>query len=125
MPVPHKSPQALVALAALVLTLAFAGKSTAHELAIDVLTLFPNTERGHVRGQILFDPKLTRANDDEGFGVIAPRVIGFLRQNLAIEVDGRRADVSFEVRELWTGDGALGGDSVMLDFDIPHGAKAL
>ncbi|HEX6767289.1 MAG TPA: HupE/UreJ family protein, partial [Polyangiaceae bacterium] len=53
------------------------------------------------------------------------RVVAFLRENLAIEVDGRRADLSFEVRELWMGDGALGGDSVMLDFDMPRGAKAL
>ncbi|HEX6273730.1 MAG TPA: HupE/UreJ family protein [Polyangiaceae bacterium] len=97
----------------------------AHELAVDRLTLFPDVERGHVRGQILFDPKLTRANNDEGLERISPRVVGFLRDNLALEVDGTRVPITFEVRELWAGDGALEGDSVMLDAALPKSAREL
>src|SRR6185503_12492454 len=120
-----KTPRVFLALAALLFALFGADRSDAHQLAIDQLTLFPDTAAGHVRGQILFDPKLTRANNDDGFAAISPRVIAFLRQNLAVEVDGRRLELSFEVRELWTGDGAIGGDSVMLGGDVPRVAKEL
>lgn len=113
------------ALAVLLLTLLVTGRSSAHDLPIDQLTLFPDVTSGHLRGQILFDPKLTRSNNDEGAAVIAPRVVAFLRNNLAIEADGKRLEPKLEVRELWTGDGAVAGDSVMLDAELPRGAKEI
>src|SRR5262245_11059350 len=125
MHVSSNSPRVLVALAALVFTLLGAGRSAAHDLAIDQLRLFPDVAAGHLRGQILFDPKLTRENNDAGAAAIRPRVIAFLTEHLALEVDGRRVELVLEVRELWTGDGAVGGDSVMLDATIPHRAKEL
>jgi hypothetical protein len=97
----------------------------AHELAIDQLTLFPDVRSGHLRGQILFDPKLTRENGEKNEDVIAPRVLTFLRENLRIELDGRPIELRMEVRELWMGDGAIGGDSVMLDGSIPPETREL
>jgi hypothetical protein len=125
MHVSSNTPRVLVALAALVLTLLGAGRSAAHDLAVDQLRLFPDAATGRLRGQMLFDPKLTRDNNDAGAAVIRPRIIAFLTENLALEVDGRRLELSYEVRELWTGDGAVGGDSVMLDATIPLRAKEL
>src|SRR6187455_2222465 len=116
--------RALFALAAFAAVLALSRAGAAHELAIDQLRLFPDSS-GHVRGQVLFDPKLTRENNDAGRGAIAPRVIAFLRDHLALEADGRPVALEFEVREIWNGDGALGGDSVMLDAIVPQGTKAL
>jgi hypothetical protein len=113
------------ALAVLLLTLLVTGSSSAHDLPIDQLTLFPDVTSGRLRGQVLFDPKLTRANDAEGANVIAPRVVAFLQQNLALEVDGKRIEPTFSVRELWTLNGAVAGDSVMLDATFPRGAKEL
>src|SRR5688572_1782949 len=113
------------ALAVLLLTLLVTGRSSAHDLPIDQLTLFPDVTSGRLRGQILFDPKLTRANNDEGAAVVAPRVVAFLRSNLALEVDGRRLELGLKVRELWTGDGAVAGDSVMLDAVLPRDAKEI
>jgi hypothetical protein len=116
---------ALLALAAFFVTLLGSGRSFAHDLAIDQLKLFPDAAGGHLRGQILFDPKLTRANNDEGASVIGPRVVRFLGENLRIEVDGKPVGLSFQVRELWTENGATGGDSVMLDATLPRPAKEL
>ena len=116
--------RALVLLATFVAAFAAARTSSAHELAIDQLRLFPDAS-GHVRGQVLFDPKLTRENNDAGFDAIARSVVAFLRSNLALEADGRRVELSFEVREIWNGDGAIGGDSVMLDAVMPRGATTL
>jgi hypothetical protein len=112
-------------LAFVLLALLSPSAARAHELAVDRLTLFPDAGRGHVRGQILFDPELTRANNDEGLERIAPRVVGFLRENVALEVDGASVPIAFEVRELWAADGALEGDSVMLDATLPKNAREL
>jgi hypothetical protein len=125
MRVPENILAAWLLFAATVLVLFRPSAASAHELAVDRLTLFPDVARGHVRGQILFDPKLTRANNDEGLERIAPRVVGFLRENVALEVDGARVPIAFEVRELWAGDGALEGDSVMLDAALPKNARTL
>jgi hypothetical protein len=111
--------------AVFLLILLFAGRSAAHDLAVDQLTLFPDVTSAHLRGQILFDPKLTRVNDDESPAAVASRVVSFLKQNLALEVDGRRLEPKFEIRELWSADGAVAGDSVMLDAELPHGAKEI
>src|SRR5688572_2177076 len=116
---------ALFTLAAFFVTLLCSGRSFAHDLAIDELRLFPDAAAGQLRGQILFDPKLTRANNDEGASVIGPRVVRFLGENLRIEVDGKPVGLSFQVRELWMENGATGGDSVMLDATLPRRAKEL
>jgi hypothetical protein len=116
---------AFLVFAAFFVTLFGAGRSFAHDLAIDQLRLFPDTSAGHLRGQVLFDPKLTRANNDEGRSVIAPRVVRFLRENVRIEVNGKPVELSFEVRELWTVDGATGGDSVVLDAAMPRRAREM
>ena len=115
----------LLALATFFVTLLGSGRSSAHDLAIDQLRLFPDSGVGHLRGQILFDPKLTRANNDQGASVIGPRVVQFLRENLRVEVDGTPVGLSFQVRELWVENGATGGDSVMLDATLPRHAKEL
>jgi hypothetical protein len=78
-----------------------------------------------LRGQILFDPKLTRPNGAESASVVGPRVLSFLRQNLAVEVDAKRLELELTVRELWTGDGAVAGDSVMLDAELPRAARQM
>src|SRR5262249_2445767 len=99
MPALRKSLPVWLACVAFALTLFASRGAGAHELTIDRLTLFPDVAQHHVRGQILFDPKLTRANNDEGRERIAPRVVAFLRENLALEVDGKRVALAFEVRE--------------------------
>jgi len=114
-----------VALAIALVSLFCSGRSAAHNLAIDQLTLFPDPATGRLRGQVLFDPKLTRANNDEGLASIAPRVARFLERNLEVEANGKRVELSFKVRELWTGDGAIGGDSVMFDGTMPPQTKEL
>jgi hypothetical protein len=124
MPAPKKYLLAWLALGA-ALAAFLPRTAQAHELAIDRLTLFPDVARHKLRGQILFDPKLTRDSNDEGLERIRPRVVDFLKENLALEVDGQRVPIVFDVRELWTGDGALGGDSVMLDAALPKRAREL
>jgi hypothetical protein len=101
------------------------GRALAHDLAIDTLTLWPEPARGELRGQLLFDPLLTRARGTPADEAARRRVVAFLTAELRIEVDGKNAPLTFRVRELWTGDGAIQGDSVMLTTPLPDGAREL
>jgi hypothetical protein len=99
--------------------LALTGRARAHDLAIDQLTLWPEPAQGRIRGQVLCDPELTRPRGAAVDEAVRARVVRFLRTNLRLEVDGVSPELSFEVRELWTGDGAIQGDSVMLRAVLP------
>ena len=96
-----------------------------HDLAVDQLTLWPEPGAGKLRGQLLFDPQLTRPRSAPADDVARARVLAFVRANLRVEVDGRDAALEPQVRELWTGDGAVAGDSVMLVAPLPRGAREL
>lgn len=101
----------------LTLLLAAPLRAHGHDLAVDQLTLWP--EPAGVRGQLLFDPQLTRPRAAPADAAARARVLAFVRSNLRLEVDGRSAELALEVRELWTGDGAIAGDSVMLRAALP------
>jgi hypothetical protein len=92
---------------------------------VDQLTLWPEPEAGRVRGQVLFDPELTRPRGAPADEAARARALDFLHANLRLELDGANAELVFQVRELWTGDGAIQGDSVMLRAAMPRAAREL
>lgn len=112
-------------LAVLLALLGHAATALAHDLTIDRLRLFQDPSRGTLRGQLLFDPELSR---DPAAALPADearrRVLAFVKETLHVEVDGKPCNPSLEVRELWTEGGAVPGDSVMLECAAP-GAREL
>jgi hypothetical protein len=101
-------------------------RAAAHDLAIDQVTLFPNRALGTLRGQVTFDPALTRAPGERALsGELEARAVAFAQKNLAIEVDGRPLALSLKVRELWVRAGATLGDTIMLDAKLPPSAREL
>jgi hydrogenase/urease accessory protein HupE len=75
---------------------------------------------GELRGQLTFDPELTRSLDAEPTdevltdAVKRDRITAFVAQQLHIEVNGKRCDTELSVRELYERGGATPGDLVML-----------
>lgn len=95
-------------------------QARAHELAIDRVALWPDRTAGQLRGQVSFDPELTRdlaAPADRALS--ERRVREFLQQQLAIVLNDRECTASFQVRELYTRGGAVPGDIVMLSCPLP------
>jgi hypothetical protein len=117
--------RALVVTAALALIALSAHVVRAHQLDVDRLSLWPHPEAGTLRGQLLFDPELTRALDDPADARASARVLEFVRHELTIEVDGKPLEFEPELRELWTRSGAVPGDSVMIDARLPPHAHEL
>jgi hypothetical protein len=93
--------------------LMLARPARAHELDFDQLRLFWDDAQGELSGQISADPHhVARRGLDRG--ELTRRVLGFVRDNLAIELDGRRCELQLELRELWVPAGATLGDSVLM-----------
>lgn len=113
----------IIALALFVFSLA--RTSRAHDLAIDELQLSPRFEQSVLRGQIQFDPELTRKKGELPSPAAEQRVLAFLRRNLKLELDGKVVAVHYSVRELWVPGGATGGDLVVLDAKLPKNAREL
>lgn len=96
----------------------FARNAASHELSVDELRLWlpPARHENHeLRGQLSFDPELTRTldadiSDDEK----RQRVIAFVTRNLAVRVDDTMCALEVEVRELYERGGAVPGDEVSL-----------
>jgi HupE/UreJ protein len=97
----------------------------AHDLAIDQLVLWPDPEHARLRGEITFDPELTREK-----GVLPTlehhaRVLEFLSAQLRIEGDGQPLALAYQVRELWVQGGATRGDLVVFTGVLPHATREL
>jgi hypothetical protein len=104
----------------------FCGKSSAHDLEVDELTLWPTVPTGSLRGQILFDPAHTR-DDDANIDLAAVQadIASFLGQNVRIRADDKLLSLNFEVRELYSVGGAVGGDSVMISAALPTTTQSI
>ncbi|HTV19217.1 MAG TPA: HupE/UreJ family protein [Polyangiaceae bacterium] len=87
-------------------------RAFAHDLAIDQVMLWPDRQTGELRGEITFDPELTRSKDAQPTDEHARQVVEFLSAHLQLTLDGRRVPLAFEVRELWVRGGATLGDVV-------------
>lgn len=97
----------------------------AHDLAIDQLVLWPDPSTGILRGEITFDPELTRAKDAVPTGKDEVHVRALLADQLRVEVDGEELTTNFVIRELWVLGGATPGDLVVFTAMLPEGAEHL
>jgi len=92
----------------------------AHDLAIDELSLRPNRSEGRLRGQLTFDPALTRARDERLLSAeIEARLLAFVAANVTVEADGKKLELRRSMREIYVPAGAAPGDIVMLDAALP------
>lgn len=98
---------------------------SAHDLAIDQLVMRPDLMRGQLRGELTFDPELTRAKDARPSPEARAGVLAFLAENLRIELDERELRVDYEIRELWVAGGATAGDLVVFSGALPPGSRRL
>ncbi len=115
-----------VALLCAALWISFASqRARAHELGIDQLVLWPDQTAGTLRGEITFDPELTRPRDTIPSEKDEARVRAFLAEQLVIEVDGAELRVDFAVRELWVAGGAVPGDIALFTAALSPGAGHL
>lgn len=107
-------------LACLALVAVTRSKAIAHELAIDQVSLWPDRAAQQVRGQVSFDPELTR---DLGAPLererAEQRAVEFLQRNLVVLLNDRACTATYRVRELYTRGGAAPGDIVMLSCPLP------
>jgi hypothetical protein len=97
----------------------------AHDLAIDQVMLWPDREAGELRGEITFDPELTRSKDAVPTDEDARRALAFLNANLALTFDGASQPLRFEVRELWVRGGATLGDVVRFSAPLAASVREL
>lgn len=111
------SPRGVWLVARLVLLLVATHSSpSAHELQIDQLRLWLNTDSNVLRGQLSFDPALTRDLDGPLPREEAEqRIVEFVTDNLTIVVDSVGCASTLAVRELYEEGGAVPGDIVMLE----------
>lgn len=86
--------------------------------------LWPDQATGELRGELTFDPELTRSKDVQPTEVDARRVVEFLGAHLELALDGRRTALQFEVRELWVRGGATVGDVVRFSAPLAASARA-
>jgi hypothetical protein len=91
-----------------------------HDLAIDQVMLWPDPSQGTLRGELTFDPELTRSKDVQPTLEHERQVVALLNENVRVSLDGRVLPVAFEVRELWVRGGATLGDLVA--FSVPLSA---
>lgn len=111
--------------ALLMLLLSWAPRAHAHELAIDQLTLWPDGTTHELRGELVFDPELTRSKDDLPSPEATQRVLRFLAENLRVTLDDRELPIRYEVLELWVRGGATLGDLVVFSATLPESAREL
>lgn len=97
----------------------------AHDLAMDQVVLWPDTARRSLRGEVTFDPELTRAKGVTPGPEHAAQALGLLEANLRYEVDGELLPVRYEARELWAPGGATPGDLVVFSAQLPPEARTL
>jgi hypothetical protein len=97
----------------------------AHELGIDQLVLWPDRKAGTLRGEITFDPELTRARETIPGEKDEARVRTFLSEQLRIEVDDAALGIDFAVRELWVAGGAVPGDIAVFTAALSPEARHL
>jgi len=109
----------------LVVLLLPSAPARAHDLAIDQVMLWPDRETGTLRGELTFDPELTRSKDARPSEEYARRAVEFLSQNLEVTLDDRAAPLAFEVRELWVRGGATLGDVVTFSTPLPASVREL
>lgn len=95
----------------------------AHELGVDELRLWVPPQGHELRGQLTFDPELTRSLDaDLADAVKRERITDFVAQQLSFEVNGRPCTPALAVRELYERGGATPGDVVMLGCPLSPSA---
>ena len=97
----------------------------AHDLAIDQLVLWPSVAKAQLRGQLTFDPELTRSKDAPPSAAHARRVLDFVSAELRLSLDGVPLAPAFEVRELWQRGGAALGDLVVFSVPMPPASARL
>jgi hypothetical protein len=105
--------------------LSLARPAHAHDLAIDQLVLWPSVAKGQLRGQLTFDPELTRPRDAQPSPEHARRVLDFVSAELRLSLDGAPLTPAFEVRELWERGGAALGDLVVFNVPMPAASAHL
>lgn len=108
-----------------VLLVAWSGLARGHDLAIDQVMLWPDPSHGTLRGELTFDPELTRGKDVRPTLDDERKVVAFLNANVRLSVDGKTLPFAFEVRELWVRGGATVGDLVMFSVPLPATAREL
>jgi hypothetical protein len=99
--------------------------ASAHELAMDQVMLWPDPAAGVLRGELTFDPELTRSKDAQPSAEDERRVLAFLEASVRLMLDGEAQRLGFEVRELWVRGGATLGDVVVFTLPLPTGAREL
>lgn len=115
-----------LALVVVVLALLGAGPGWAHDLAIDELNLRPNRTEGRLRGQLTFDPALTRGRGERLLSTeIEARLLAFVAANVVVEADGKKLDLRRSLREIYVPAGAAPGDIVILDGALPVETREL
>jgi hypothetical protein len=97
--------------------------ASAHDLAIDQVMLWPDPVAGTLRGQLTFDPELTRPKDAQPSPEYERKVLSFLESNVQLTLNGQALPLSFEVRELWVRGGATVGDLVVFSVPLPGSAR--
>jgi hypothetical protein len=108
------------------LCLCVLGRSaSAHELAMDQVMLWPDPAAGVLRGELTFDPELTRSKDAQPSAEDERRVLAFLEASVRLTLDGEEQRLGLEVRELWVPGGATLGDVVLFTLPLPTGAREL
>jgi HupE / UreJ protein len=99
-------------------------RASAHELSIDELRLWLPPAASELRGQLTFDPELTRSLDaDLSDESKRSRIREFVEQQLSLDVNDRRCAPQWTVRELYERGGAAPGDVVMLTCPLPDDAR--
>jgi hypothetical protein len=104
------------------LLILWSAAAAGHDLAIDHVMLWPDPNHGTLRGELTFDPQLTRSKDVQPTLEHERQVVAFLNGNVRVSLDGQVLPVAFEVRELWVRGGATLGDLVV--FSLPLSATA-
>lgn len=93
----------------------------AHELDFQQLQLIWDGSDNSLRGQVVTEPKQFAS---EG-GARASEVLGLLREQLDLEIDGVSCPLLLEVRELWVPAGATLGDVVMVHCALAQRPRTL
>ena len=96
-------------------------RAFAHDLAIDQVMLWPDRQKGELRGELTLDPELTRSKDAAPSEEHARRVLEFVNAHLQLTLDRRPVALALEIRELWVRGGATLGDVVR--FKAPLSAS--
>ena len=104
------------------LQLASPRRVLAHDLEVDQLSFFPAPSGRAIRGDLIFDPELTRELGEAIPAEAAKlRVLQFVRRELQIVVDGTSCSLDLKVRELYDNTGATSGDLVVWSCPLAGG----